>query len=146
MGPDVMALRLLLEFSPRRVGAGGFPRALALDRTPAPKGPPPPFNILLLVNESLNADGLDPAFRPAARLGPPGTWSACVPLCCRPAALLWEEGTALATWRWHGEEGVRYEAGGGTCWRPLQPTPGRQDRVRRTLATLPILQRAGARP
>jgi hypothetical protein len=67
MGPDVMALRILMEFSPRRVRAGGFPRALALERPAAPLGPPPPFDILLLVNESLSADGLDPRFRPALR-------------------------------------------------------------------------------
>ncbi|BDU77349.1 sulfatase-like hydrolase/transferase [Mesoterricola sediminis] len=67
MAPDVMALRTLVEFSPRRARASGFVRAMTLTRPSAPQGPPPPFNILFIVNESLNADGLDPMLRPALK-------------------------------------------------------------------------------
>lgn len=71
LGPDVMVLRTFLEFDHRAVRRGGFNRLLATDRPPASPGAAPPFHILVLMNESLGPDGLDPAFRPAlgARLG-----------------------------------------------------------------------------
>ena len=66
--PDTALLMTATQVRARRMGAGGLRRALAREKTP--HGPPPPFQVLLLVHESLNADAFDPALMPklAARI------------------------------------------------------------------------------
>ncbi|HXC17665.1 MAG TPA: sulfatase-like hydrolase/transferase [Holophagaceae bacterium] len=66
--PDTALLMLATQVRARRMGAGGLRRALAREK--APQGPPPPFQVLLLVHESLNADAFDPVLMPklAARI------------------------------------------------------------------------------
>jgi len=66
--PDTAMLMMATQVRARRMGAGGLRRALAREKTP--QGPPPPFQVLLLVHESLNADAFDPALMPklAARI------------------------------------------------------------------------------
>lgn len=60
--PDSAMLMMASQVRARRMGAGGLRRALGREQTP--KGPPPPFQVLLLVHESLNADAFDPALMP----------------------------------------------------------------------------------
>jgi hypothetical protein len=66
--PDTALLMMATQVRARRMGAGGLRRALAREKTP--QGPPPPFQVLLLVHESLNADAFDPGLMPklAARV------------------------------------------------------------------------------
>lgn len=66
--PDTALLMLATQVRARRMGAGGLRRALAREKTP--QGPQPPFQVLVLVHESLNADAFDPLLMPklAARI------------------------------------------------------------------------------
>ncbi len=66
--PDTALLMMATQVRARRVGAGGLRRALAREKTP--QGPPPSFQVLVLVHESLNNDAFDPELMPklAARI------------------------------------------------------------------------------
>ena len=63
MGADVTSLRMLAEFRFRRTGAKGALRC-ARSREAVPRGGVPPFHVLLLVHESLNAQAFDPELMP----------------------------------------------------------------------------------
>jgi hypothetical protein len=60
--PDTALLMMATQVRTRRMGAGGLRRALAREKVP--QGPPPPFHVLLLVHESLNADAFDATLMP----------------------------------------------------------------------------------
>ncbi len=60
--PEASSLLMLGQTRARRIGKGGLRRALG--RQMPPKGPTPPFSVLLLVHESLGPLGLDPEVAP----------------------------------------------------------------------------------
>lgn len=66
--PDSALLMMATQVRARRIGAGGLRRALAREKTP--QGPPPSFQVLILVHESLNSDAFDSGLMPklAARM------------------------------------------------------------------------------